>query len=294
MTKQGTWAGLIDKYLKYLENVRSASPHTIRSYRLDLAKAWHNVSEDISENRLLSVLREQQSSWQKYSLATRNRKAASLKSFLNWLYESDILKKELAPHIICPKVPQKIPHFISADEAIAILKSFPQALGKDDLIDKTLFCLLYGCGLRVSEACQLKWKDIDWKKQQLLTTRKGQKEQWVPAPRVTLEALKKLKDQSWSEEFVFGLKPLNPRTAYEIVRNRGIKAHMLKPLHPHALRHSYATHLLSSGADLRVLQELLGHSSLAATQKYTHISTHELARTIESHHPLGSEKKTGT
>jgi integrase/recombinase XerC/integrase/recombinase XerD len=110
---------------------------------------------------------------------------------------------------------------------------------------------------------------------------------------VTLPELvwKSLRTLSVTGAYVFGGEaPLNPRVAYSIVQAAGKKAQLLKPLHPHALRHSFATHLLTSGADLRVLQELLGHKSLLATQKYTHLSLDHLARSMEKHHPLSASK----
>ena len=90
-------------------------------------------------------------------------------------------------------------------------------------------------------------------------------------------------------DYIFGSQPLNPRTAYNIVKEWGQKAGLNKPLHPHALRHSFATHLLSDGSDLRSLQKLLGHSSLSSTEQYTHLSLSQLANTLEGHHPLGGE-----
>jgi site-specific recombinase XerD len=283
------WLEAIDKYLKYMENIKSASPHTLRSYKNDLLHTFAEMPKIKAERELISYIRVHQTSWSHLSAATRNRKAASLKSFFNWLYETKQIAKEIAPQINCPKVPQKIPHFLSADEAVSVLKSYPREIKFEELQDKTLFCLLYGSGLRVSEACALTWKNVDLKGRRLHVTRKGQKDQWVPMPELTAQILKKLKSLK-QNDFVFGDKALNTRTAYEIIRQRGIKAKLIKPLHPHALRHSFATHLLSSGADLRVLQELLGHHSLVATQKYTHITTNELARMVESHHPLGTEK----
>ncbi len=288
------WASLIDNYMKYMSNIKSASAHTIRSYRNDLSNAFPENGQNPSESDLLSHIRSHQSTWNRYSAATRNRKAACLKSFCNWLYETGKISKEIAPQITCPKVPQKIPHFISADEAISVLKSYSSDTNSSasELKDKALFCLLYGSGLRVSEACALDWKNVDLRGRRLHVTRKGAKDQWVPMPQLTVDVLQKLKKLE-DDDFVFGQKELHTRVAYEIIRQRGVKAGLLKPLHPHALRHSFATHLLTSGADLRSLQELLGHQSLAATQKYTHITTHELARMVESHHPLGSDRKKG-
>lgn len=271
-----------------MDNIRSSSVHTLRSYKSDLHHAFEKLPENTQEDDLLSYIRSHQNSWAHFSAATRNRKAATLKSFFNWLYETGEISKEISPLISCPKVPVKIPHFLSPDEAISVLKSYPEELKLEELLDKTLFCLLYGSGLRVSEACHLAWKNVDLKGRRLHVTRKGQKDQWVPMPQLTVDVLKKLKNLRM-EEFVFGKKSLHTRAAYEIVKQRGVKAKLMKPLHPHALRHSFATHLLTSGADLRALQELLGHHSLAATQKYTHITTHELARMIESHHPLAQE-----
>lgn len=275
--------------MKYMENIKSASPHTLRSYKNDLKHAFPGPPPNMPEKDFISYIRNHITSWSHLSIATRNRKAACLKSFFNWLYETNQISQEIAPLINCPKVPQKIPHFISPDEAISVLKSYPLQIKFAELQDKVLFCLLYGSGLRVSEACNLTWKNIDLSGRRLLVTRKGQKDQWVPMPELTVKVLQKLK-KSESGDFLFGKKALHTRTAYEIIRQRGIKAQLLKPLHPHALRHSFATHLLTSGADLRSLQDLLGHASLAATQKYTHITTHELARMIQSHHPLGDKK----
>jgi integrase/recombinase XerC/integrase/recombinase XerD len=100
----------------------------------------------------------------------------------------------------------------------------------------------------------------------------------------------KLKAFPRQGQYVFGEKPMDTRTGYEIIRQCGARAGLLKPLNPHALRHSFATHMLSSGTNLRVLQELLGHESLTATQKYLHLSMDSLARTMEKNHPLGKQK----
>ncbi len=140
----------------------------------------------------------------------------------------------------------------------------------------------------MSEACQLKWTNVDLEKKILRILGKGQKERLVALPDLTITELKRTNQ---SEIYVWGSKELNQRTAYSMIRTLGAKANLLRPLHPHALRHSFATHLLSSGANLRTLQELLGHQSLSATEKYTHLSVDQLARTMEKSHPLGNQLK---
>ncbi|WP_347357751.1 tyrosine-type recombinase/integrase [Bdellovibrio sp.] len=284
----------IDKYLKYMTFIKSASPLTIKHYSLDLKQAFNYEdpsikSKSISESELLSTARGAFNQWAQLSLASRNRKAATLKSFFSWAFEESLTEKDLSLQITCPKVPKKLPHFVSVDEALAVLKSFDTE-DKVPLREKVLFLLLYGGGLRVSEACNLKWNEVHLSQKILRVTGKGSKERVVALPSLTVEVLTKWKKESSFDEYVLGEKALNSRTAYEMVRQSGVRAGLLKPLHPHALRHSFATHLLSSGANLRTLQELLGHESLQATEKYTHLGIDQLARTMENLHPLGKGK----
>lgn len=274
--------------------IKSASPLTLKHYALDLKQAFKydncsNLNKIWTEAELLAAVRGAFNQWAHLSLASRNRKAATLKSFFSWAFDEGLTEKDLSLQITCPKVPKKIPHFLSVDEALAVLKSFDEKA--DDLLkDKVLFLLLYGGGLRVSEACHLQWRDIQFPQKVLRVKGKGNKERVVALPSLTLATLQRWKKESAFAEYVFGEEPLNPRTAYEMVRRSGQAAGLLKPLHPHALRHSFATHLLTSGANLRTLQELLGHESLQATEKYTHLGVDQLARTMEHLHPLGNKK----
>lgn len=280
------------KYLNFMENIKSASPLTLKHYALDLKQAFEyenpsNEKKSYSEAEVLATSRQAFNRWAGLSLASRNRKAATLKSFFSWAFDEGLTVRDLSLQITCPRVPKKIPHFLSVDECLAILHS----LDKDNapLRDKVLFCLLYGGGLRVSEACNLRWKDVQFEQRTLRVLGKGSKERLIGIPRLCLDVLRKWKKESAFNDFVFGEVALNPRTAYDIIRSLGRNAGLLKPLHPHALRHSFATHLLSSGANLRTLQELLGHESLQATEKYTHLGIDQLARTMESLHPLGKK-----
>ncbi|WP_413577395.1 tyrosine-type recombinase/integrase [Bdellovibrio sp. HCB290] len=286
----------IDKYLKYMTFVKSASPLTIKHYTLDLQQAFdldkksQSEKNSWSEAELMGSVRAAFNRWASLSLASRNRKAATLKSFFNWAYtEENLLERNLAIQVVCPKVPRKLPHFLSVDEALAVLHTFDRE-HQVPLNEKVLFLLLYGGGLRISEACNLRWESVQLPQKTLRVLGKGNKERVVALPQMTVQVLQRWKKECGFDDFVFGEKPLVQRTAYDMVRKSGQRAGLLKPLHPHALRHSFATHLLSSGANLRTLQEMLGHESLQATEKYTHLGIDQLARTMESLHPLGKGK----
>lgn len=284
-----------------MENINSSSLHTLRAYKGDLKNIFHN---NMTEDTLLKAAKAAQGSWSHLSLATRNRKTATLKSFFGWLFDQRIIAQDLALRLYSPTPPKKIPNFISVDEVMSILSSFEKTptgwLEKKPRFEQTriLFYLLYGCGLRISEACNLQTKNIDWSRRLLIVTGKGNKERLTAIPHFAFEAIKTYVAQNSQYEYVITHeRPLDSRTGYEMIRQLGVHAGLVRPLHPHALRHSFATHLLSSGANLRTLQELLGHESLVATEKYTHLGVDDLARTLERNHPLGevnlkSQKKS--
>jgi site-specific recombinase XerD len=288
----------IDKYMKFMEFVQSSSPLTLRHYLLDLHQVFEAdkgsgfPEKAFTEVDLLAFVREAFNRWAGLSLASRNRKGATLKSFFSWAFREGLLETDLAFHVTCPRVPRKLPHFLSVDEVLSVLRSFDRSFNSAErplLKEKTLFLLLYGGGLRISEACDLQWSQVKMDQKVLRVIGKGSKERLIAIPAMAMATLKTWKKESPFDKFVFGEEALNTRTAYEMIRQSGKRAGLLKPLHPHALRHSFATHLLSSGANLRTLQELLGHESLTATEKYTHLGIDQLARTMESMHPLGKK-----
>ena len=322
---QDTWTqGLVfvRNYLYSMIFIESASTHTIRAYKIDLEQAFYLSKGDLepSEERpngrlgpsesdaLLLKIRAAQRSWGALSPASRNRKTATLKSFLGWLHRENFIEKDLSALLNSPKVPQRLPKHLSVDEAVTLIRTLEKELGVSvtdpsasetaklaALTNLALVALLYGGGLRVSEACELETKNVDWTRGTCRVLGKGSKERIVALPGLALTALKKLTKAS-NARFVFGREPLSTRVAYDIVKRAGIRTGLLKPLHPHALRHSYATHLLRSGANLRVLQALLGHATLQATSRYTHVGLDDLARTLEAHHPQGQthEPKRGS
>lgn len=276
---------LTSKYLEFMSLIETSSPHTVRAYRSDLnqfSKKFLSATGQINTSGVTMIvtpqviraaIRASQREWSRLSPASQNRKVATLKSFLNWLSRNGHLSGEnLADQIELRKVPRKIPRVLSVDEILACLK-VAKAGPADPWV---LFLLLYGCGLRVSEAISVKRSDI-LNGEVLRVRGKGGNERLVPLPRSIAHVL---------PQQIYEKRPTT-RIAYEWIRKVGVRAGLYKPIHPHALRHSYATHLLGGGADIRVIQELLGHHTLQATEKYTHLSLDQLQRTLERFHPLG-------
>ncbi len=314
---QTAWKhGLIylSNYLYSMVYIESVSSHTVRAYKIDLEQAFYLGKGDLEPSKqrpkrpltgsqadeILGKIREAQRRWGTLSPASRNRKSATLKSFLGWMHRENFVERDLAALLNSPKVPRRLPKHLSVDEAIALIrmldaetklgtklaaKSSAITAKHSPAVSLALVALLYGGGLRVSEACDLEVKNIDWSQGTCRVLGKGAKERIVALPLLAVNSLKQLVVETESR-FVFGSNPLSTRVAYDIVRKAGARAGFLKPLHPHALRHSYATHLLRSGANLRVLQALLGHATLQATSRYTHVGLDDLARTLEAHHPL--------
>jgi integrase/recombinase XerC/integrase/recombinase XerD len=317
-----TVAGIRDyiiNYLNFMVLLNSSSLETIRAYRSDLRQAFHlkqlelpSVEEFFhalirvmevakllgQEQEILTACRLAMKNWSNLAPATRNRKAATLKSFLGWLHKEGLIGRDLAAQVHSPKVPVRLPHFLSVDEIQALLAALQadltgERLQKHEIMEaeKTwlLVLLLYGGGLRISEACSLEWSSISGDARVLRITGKGKKERIAALPPLVAAAILRYRKllSTHDTPFVFGETPLHTRIGYEMVRRAGQRAGLLKPLHPHALRHSFATHLLTSGANLRSLQELLGHESLQATSRYTHLGIDQLARTLEDFHPLG-------
>lgn len=270
-----------------MENIKSSSEHTLKAYARDLAQTFGKTSA-IEDREILPICHQAQLGWAELEPSSRNRKTAVLKSFLGYLFEQKLISSDLRHQLKAPKIPRKLPHYISVDEVLSLLRSF--RVNNVPFREQALFFLLYGGGLRISEACNLKWSHINQSLRTLRILGKGGRERLVVLPArafLPLIELKKLIESDMNETyFVWGKEPLDPRTGFGWIRSMGLKAGLLRPLNPHALRHSFATHLLSSGANLRTLQELLGHTSLTATEKYTHLTVDQLARTLEKHHPL--------
>lgn len=288
-----------DRFIGYLENVRGLSPHTVRAYAGDLASfmSWaerEGVSPaSISHRELRSYLADLSRAG--YSEKTINRRLSAIRSLYRWLVHEDIIRQDSAAAIASPKLAQKLPKTMSDADVSAILSSI-DASDHVGLRDRAFLELLYASGARIAEIARLTVDDIDFAEAQIRLFGKGGKERIVPLyPRV-LDAMRaylqqgrpKLASTAKPTRALFLSTRSNPmstdalRTVFEKrVRAAGKDA----ALTPHAMRHTFATELLSGGADLRTVQELLGHESLSTTQIYTHVSIDRLKDATRQAHP---------
>lgn len=272
------------EYLEYLEVEKGLSINTIDAYRRDLETFLEFCSSldaddvlQINRTHINGYIRELRE--KKYSPTSVMRKIASLRGFFKWLCASEICTQNPTVTLEQPKIPRKLPKVMAVEEIENILR--------EDLtkIQRLIVELLYGCGLRVSELAGLKTNSIDINAGYLRCYGKGSKERLVPLGSKAKEALKYYFEQ---RDFLVVKHKLDTKNLliaengrfltrqdiYNFIHEQGKKIH--KNISPHTLRHSFATHLLENGADLRVVQELLGHSDVSTTQLYTHISKKRL------------------
>lgn len=275
---------ILSQYLDFLEIEKGLSPNTIDAYRRDLGDFLDFCCTKGAEE-LNSIERTHVNSYmlalhdKKYTATSVMRKIASLRGFFKWLSANEIIPKNPVLTLEQPKIPRKLPKVMTVEEINLILS---QDLTKSE---KVIIELLYGCGLRVSELVNLQMKDIDISAKYLQCIGKGSKERIVPLGSKAIKAMKDFfkerdsilqKNRQVSKNLLVSEagKPWTRQDIYNFIRKQGEKIH--KHISPHTLRHSFATHLLENGADLRIVQELLGHSDVSTTQLYTHISKKRL------------------
>jgi len=274
---------LISNYLEVIAK-KFQSIETLRAYSSDLKIFFRHIEVISRPNLLHEVL-----TLSELAPASRARKIATLKGFLSWLYDEKKTPENFSLIFSTPQVPKKLPPFLSADEALTLWKSLKNEVSDPSQInDLLLFLLLYGSGLRVSEASTLLRTRFDKDKGAIQVLGKGKKWRWVPVLPVATTFLESCGGTKFVLESAPG-RSYSVRTLHRKVYRMGLKAGLDRPLHPHMLRHSYATHLLEGGANLRNIQELLGHSSLQTTERYTHVTLDRLAATLESKHPINKK-----
>jgi integrase/recombinase XerC len=298
--------GDIGRYLEHLRVERNVSPHTLDAYRRDLAAfaKWceaqsHDVLTLGAEEIRAFVASEHRRNLSHKgaerhpSPKSLQRRLSAVRSFYAWLLKHKRVAASPAAAIRAPKAPRKLPQVLDADEA-ARLVEVPTDV-KLGLRDRALLELFYSSGLRLSELCALRWSDLDLGNGLVTVLGKGSKQRSVPVGSHARAAL-----EAWHVETgapnaapVFpgrGGGPISQRAVQIRIRQLAQRQGMFKHVHPHMLRHSFASHMLESSGDLRGVQELLGHADIATTQIYTHLDFQHLAKVYDAAHPRAKRK----
>lgn len=283
----------VERFFQYLAVERGASAHTLKSYRTDFDQFMAFLSrrgvrrlEAVDSRTIRAYLAWLHS--QRVSRATIARKLAALRSAFRFLARRGFMTRNPAREVGNPRLPVRLPSFLPVDEAWQLMES-PVPATVQGRRDRAILELLYAAGLRVAELCGLDPADLDRFQGTVRVLGKGNKERIVPVGDQALRAL-----DAYLARRPAGDGPLfqnlrggrlTVRSVHRIVRARARGAGIARPVTPHTLRHTFATHMLDQGADLRLIQDLLGHSRLSTTQKYTHVSADRLMKVYDAAHP---------
>lgn len=281
------------EFLRYLDLQRGASRHTLRGYATDLAEFSAFLSreglgslEEADARAIRAWL-----AWlhdRKLAKSSVARKLATVRSCFRYLARIGLVELNPARQVRSPRLPRRLPSFLPKDESKELLDA-PLERSEAGLRDRALLELLYATGLRVAECCGLDLDDVDRRRGAVRVLGKGGKERVVPAGDAALEALDawlSVRGEGGGALFTnLRGSRLSTRSVHRIVKRRARAAGIDRRVSPHTLRHTFATHMLGEGADLRLIQELLGHSRLSTTQRYTHVSPEQLMKVYDSAHP---------
>ncbi len=289
----------MDAFIKYLKHERNASKHTVRAYENEL-KAFASFLgpeirwKDIDHVLVRGFLAELHSKGlSKVSVA---RALAALRSMYRWLAREGTVRQNPAKLVATPKIPKKLPRVPTLEEMNGVLDGdLPETAAFPER-DRAIFELLYGCGLRNSELVGIELNDLQWANEVVLVRGKGKKQRYVPlagaaaeAVRSYLEARRQVVAEMRANTAKLFINrrggPLTSRSVGRIVKHIAVAKGLPPDVHPHTLRHAFGTHMLSEGADLRAIQELLGHERLSTTQKYTQLSLQQVTEVYDRTHP---------
>ena len=285
---------MIKDYRNYLRIERRMSPNTVTSYCHDVDEFLKYVgceSAKVSSEQVKEYLGFVASKG--LSKRSTARLLSSLRSYFDWCVEEGEVKENPCDRVDAPKLGKYLPAVLSLEEVTAILESvdFKKPFGKRD---RAILEVLYGCGLRVSEAANLRISHVFLDEGFVKIIGKGDKQRLVPLGEVAADAIRAylperpVPHERRYEDYLFlnrfG-KPLSRISIFNLVKNQAMAAGIRKEISPHTFRHSFATHLIENGADLRIVQEMLGHESILTTEIYTHIDTQTWHQSVLQHHP---------
>jgi len=293
---------LINEFSIYLEHEKRASEHTLKNYLVDLNQFLHFIEKKFEQNSQTVnmdsvdhvVVRDYVGSlFGNKNPTSIARKLSSIRSFYDFCIRKGHVKTNPAKQVASPKIPKRIPKFLTVDETVALLDcpNTSSTLGRRD---KAILEVLYASGLRVSELVNLKMQDLNLTEGIVRVLGKGRKERIVPMGSKACEALRRYFDlrtglvSGNNNDAVFLNKrgeKISVRSIERILVKYLKQSGINKTVTPHVLRHTFATHLLNAGVDMRGIQELLGHSSLSTTQKYTHINLEKMMEVYDKSHP---------
>ena len=296
-------ATVLAEYERHLTSARDHSPHTVRAYIGDIASMLDHVTRlggatvtDIDLRSLRSWLAKQQTMGR--ARTTLGRRATAARMFTAWLVRTGRADTDAGALLASPKQQRKLPSVLRQDEARALIEAAAQAADDGSAVgvrDVAILELLYASGIRVSELCGLDVDDLDFDRRVVRVLGKGRKERSVPFGQPAGVAVRRWLDHARRELARPGSGPalfvgarggrIDQRVVRDVVHRRIAEVPDAPDIAPHGLRHTAATHLLEGGADLRTVQELLGHASMATTQIYTHVSSERLRKAYLQAHP---------
>jgi integrase/recombinase XerC len=296
---------LINDFLKYIEIQKGYSPNTIRAYAKDLQgfldflilKENFQQDDSIEQISLHHIRNYIGSLYATHKKTSISRKLSAIRSFFNFLEQRRIINKNPVWNISSPKPEKYLPRYLNVDEIFRLL-AIESNNSWRSLRDMAMLELLYSCGIRAEELRALNIEDIDVYEKIVKIKGKGNKERIVPIGKYALNAIEKylnsihhIKEKLIGALFINARgKRLSTRSIRRIVKKYVIKSGLSWDISPHSLRHSFATHLLESGADLRVVQEMLGHTKISTTLRYTHLTIDRLMEVYDKAHPRGKAK----
>lgn len=285
---------IVRDYRYYLRMERKLSPNTVAAYGRDVAELLDALELEPRAVRPGDIERFLAMRADDLSKRSQARLLSSLRSFFDWLILEGERKDNPCDRVDAPKLGRYLPAVLSVEEVTAILESVDPAGGWRALRDRAILEVLYGCGLRVSEACGLLISQVYLREGFVRVVGKGNKERLVPLGEMAAEAISRYMEvrpeaaETAFDDIAFLNKngrPLSRVAVFQLVKRQALAAGVNKEISPHTFRHSFATHLIENGADLRVVQEMLGHESILTTEIYTHIDTAAWQSAILAHHP---------
>lgn len=286
----------VEHFLQFLTSEKNASIHTVKNYAVDL-REFSEASQKkplgqmtyLDIRAFLAVLKNKS-----YSKSSISRKLACIRSFFKFLVRENVLKNNPAVEVSTPKREKRLPHFLDPNEVVQLLEA-PSKDTWEGRRDRAILETLYSSGLRVSELVGLNHDDLDLFSGLVRVRGKGKKERIVPVGKAALNALQFYLEMKSPRSAEGGVKKpiylnrsggrLTDRSIRRMILKYARQVGLKKEVSPHTLRHSFATHMLDRGADLRSVQELLGHENLSTTQIYTHVTTKRLKEAYDAAHP---------